>query len=81
MSKQDIPSWPTNLPPPIECGKRRKLICLSPDQLQKPEDLQDLVYELYWFPEDLHYIFGKDDKGMGAELFQQVEHVGISTYS
>lgn len=78
MSKKDLPSWPTNLPPPIEYGKIRKLICFSPNQLQKPEDLQDLVHDLYWFPEDLYYIFGEVGKGIGPELFKQVDHFGIS---
>ena len=77
MSKKNLPSWPANLPLPVEYGKMKSLICLSSDQLQKPEELQTLVHDIFWFPDDLYYIFGEVDKGMGAELFECLRQSGI----
>ncbi len=78
MTRDTISSWPASLPLPIEYGKARKLICLSPDMLPDTSSLEALVHDLFWFPDDYYYIFAEASTGIGAKLAKDLKEVGIS---
>lgn len=56
-NSKSIPKWPDSLPPPTE------LILLPPEhvlcrsELVKNEDIQNLIHDLFFFPEEKYFLY------------------------
>jgi hypothetical protein len=61
----DIPKWPEGLPLPVSVERLGKLICLMPSDLQTEDKINDLVSDMFWYPDEFYYIFTKINEGYG----------------
>ena len=77
MEEDKVAKWPDDLPPPIKWGKATKFHPMIPDNIKSQEDLQDLLHDMYWFPEDQFYMFSEGNEGIGDFLASSFEENGI----
>lgn len=74
---KNLPKWPDSLPPPVSIGKGVRHHCVSPDEFGDQKELLNLLHDMYWFSDDLYFMFTKEGKGLGAEFSKRIEVVGI----
>lgn len=75
--QKKIPSWPANLPMPIEVTTLPERFHLLPKDLDSQEAIQDLADELYWYSQDLYYLFHSENEHLTQEAAEIFESVGI----
>ncbi|GGP47667.1 hypothetical protein [Shewanella saliphila] len=73
----DIPKWPEDLPLPVSVEKLGRLISLTPSDLKTEDEINNLVHNLYWYPDDFYFIFTKVNEGFGEFLFSRFEQSGM----
>jgi hypothetical protein len=74
---KNLPKWPDSLPPPTSIEKGVRHHFMSPDEFDDQNELLNLVHDMYWFSDDLYFIFTKEGEGLGVEFSKRIESVGI----
>ena len=73
----NTPKWPEGLPPPVSVETLGRLISLTPSDLKTEEKINDLVHNLYWYPDEFYYIFTKVNEGFGEFLSSRFKKSGM----
>lgn len=69
--------WPESLPPFVEVIKGAPRVNLTPYDLAAEEALQDLVHDLYWFPDREYFVYFLYGEGIGRKLDRRLQQRGV----
>jgi len=73
----ELPKFPESLPPPVEMTEGPRRVFLTPEELPNTEKISELVHDLYWFSDDLYFLFYPHGKGIGLDLNKRMESNGV----
>ena len=74
---EDRPKWPDSLPPFMEFIEGPRCVHFMAEDLQTIQNIEDLVYDFYWFPRDNYYLFFKHGETISRNLLDEFERQGI----
>lgn len=75
--RKDLPKWPASLPPPVSIGRGVKHHFMSPDEFGDKDEFGKLLHDMYWFSEDLYFVYCEEGKGLGENFLKGIENIGI----
>jgi hypothetical protein len=75
--EDEIPKWPESLPPPFEMTRGPREHHLTAADLEGETNINDLIHDLYWFPDDLNFIYFRHGEGLGKAFISKIEKKGI----
>lgn len=76
MSKK-LPTWPDSLPLPTRLEYSPAPLYLIEQDFAKPSAYDDLVHDIYWFPERQYFLYFKHGEGIRKSLRETLESCGI----
>ena len=72
---EEVPRWPNSLPLPSKLTFGARRVHLLPTDFEMGGALDDLIHDLYWFPDDLYYLFYSGSEGGYAVGYATAENV------
>ena len=77
IMEKKLPEWPESLPPPTSITMGEKMHYMSPDEFKDSSEFTKLLHDMYWFPDDLYFVFTKEGEGLGSQFSKSIENTGI----
>lgn len=75
---EHLPKWPDSLPPPIEFVEGAPQHCLTEADFDQDNAIDDLIHDMYWFPDDVYLLYFVYGEGVTKELTNKLELAGIA---
>jgi len=73
----EIPKWPESLPLPFEMTRGPREHHLTAADFEGEKNIDDHIHDLYWFPDDLNFIYFRYGEGLGKAFISKIEKIGI----
>jgi len=50
---------------------------MSPDEFEDKNEFGKLLHDMYWFSDDLYFVYCKEGEGLGAEFLEGIKRIGV----
>lgn len=74
---EEMPRWPSSLPMPAKMTFGPRRVHLLPADFENHGAIADLLHDLYWFPDDLYYLFYSDVLKLTSKASAELKESGV----